>query len=144
MSEFISSELRSAIWIRAANCCEYCLTHADDSYYPHEIDHILPKKHGGSSNYDNLALSCFFCNRYKGSDIGSIDPLLKKFTKFFNPRSQKWDDHFSLEGNKIIGISPPGRVTTLILRLNHQRRLTERQFLMKIGRYPCMPKISFL
>ena len=67
MSEFISSELRSAIWIRAANCCEYCLTHADDSYYPHEIDHILPKKHGGSSNYDNLALSCFFCNRLLNS-----------------------------------------------------------------------------
>lgn len=97
MSEFISPELRNAVWIRAAYCCEYCLIRADDSYYPHEIDHILPKKHGGSNIFDNLALSCFFCNRYKGSDMGSTDPLVKKFTKFFNPRIQKWDEPFTFD-----------------------------------------------
>jgi len=144
MSEFISPELRKAVWMRASSCCEYCRIHADDSYYPHEIDHILPKKHGGLNDFDNLALSCFFCNRYKGSDFGSIDPLSKKFTEFFNPRIQKWSEHFRLEDNRIIGTSPTGRVTILILRLNHERRLTEREFLIKIGRYPCKSQKTFI
>jgi len=140
MSEFISQELRKVVWSRAANCCEYCYIYSDDSYYPHEIDHILPKKHGGLTELENLALSCFFCNRYKGADIGSIDPVSKRFTNFFNPRTQRWEDHFKLERNKIIGISPFGRVTVIILRLNHPRRLAEREFLIKVGLYPCRKK----
>lgn len=30
------------------------------------IDHVLPKKHGGSNNIKNLALSCQNCNEKKG------------------------------------------------------------------------------
>ena len=35
---------------------------------------------------DNLAFACVFCNRYKGTDIGSIALTTNKFTRFFNPR----------------------------------------------------------
>lgn len=136
MSDYISSEIRSAVWSRAKGCCEYCLIYEEDSYYIHEIDHLLPKKHGGTTELDNLALSCFFCNRHKGTDIGSIDPITEKFILFFNPRNHVWDYHFRLEGNRIITLTPFGRVTSLILKFNHPQRRIEREFLIKLGCYP--------
>jgi len=42
---------------------------------PFEIDHIISKKHHGPTVASNLALSCFHCNSFKGSDIGGRDSL---------------------------------------------------------------------
>ncbi len=33
----------------------------------------------------NLALACPYCNRYKGTDLGSLDPETGQLTPFFNP-----------------------------------------------------------
>jgi 5-methylcytosine-specific restriction endonuclease McrA len=44
------------------------------TFAPHEIDHIIAKKHGGRTEAENLALSCTLCNKYKGSDPASVDP----------------------------------------------------------------------
>jgi HNH endonuclease len=43
-------------------------------YYPHEADHVIAEKHGGATSADNLAWACFYCNRFKGSDLASVDP----------------------------------------------------------------------
>ena len=74
--------------------CEYCLIHQDFSIYSHEVDHAVAVKHGGSSTEENLVLACLSCNRYKGSDLTSIDPITKEITSLFNPRSHKWSNHF--------------------------------------------------
>ncbi|MGA2575636.1 MAG: HNH endonuclease [Bryobacteraceae bacterium] len=58
---------------RAHRRCEYCLVHEDSAGFPHEVDHIISRKHGGSSGIGNLAYACVLCNRYKGTDIASID-----------------------------------------------------------------------
>jgi 5-methylcytosine-specific restriction endonuclease McrA len=34
---------------RAGRRCEYCLVHEDSAGFPHQIDHIISRKHGGSS-----------------------------------------------------------------------------------------------
>ncbi|MCZ2154332.1 MAG: HNH endonuclease [Bryobacterales bacterium] len=47
--------------------------HEDDSYSPHQVDHIISRKHGGASVPGNLAYACLRCNVWKGSDIGSLD-----------------------------------------------------------------------
>lgn len=36
------------------------------------------------------------CNRWKGSDIGSILWLGGEFIRFFNPQIDWWADHFRL------------------------------------------------
>lgn len=51
----ISKPLRRFVAERAAYRCEYCLLHEDDSYSPHQVDHIISRKHGGQSGSDNLA-----------------------------------------------------------------------------------------
>src|SRR4051794_6575325 len=84
----ISGELRQFVAERAGYHCEYCLLHEDDTYSPHQIDHIIGGKHGGLSTPDNLAFACLRCNAWKGSDIGSFDPETGRLVSIFNPRQQ--------------------------------------------------------
>jgi HNH endonuclease len=136
LSNEISDSLRRVIAKRAGYCCEYCLLHEENSYSPHQIDHIISRKHGGRSDADNLAYSCLRCNTWKGSDIGSIDTQSGAFVSLFHPRRQHWEDHFVFRGAVIEPITPEGRVTARLLRLNIDKRIVERQLLMTVGRYP--------
>ena len=130
-------ELRRVVIDRANSCCEYCLIHHDDHYLSHEIDHILSEKHRGTTIADNLCLSCFDCNRYKGSDVGSFDIETGNFAPLYNPRTQQWNEHFRLDGAVIVPVTPEGRVTVFLLRLNSENRLVRRRALIDLNRYPC-------
>ncbi len=99
---YVSAKLRRLVIRRAESLCEYCLIHEADSYFGCEVDHIVSEKHGGETSEENLALSCFFCNRSKGSDLGSISPTTGELTRFFNPRIDRWSDHFALAGALIV------------------------------------------
>jgi hypothetical protein len=118
---YIKAALRRLVVKRASNCCEYCLLSQADNFLPFEIDHIISEKHGGKTISNNLCLGCSYCNGFKGSDIGSIDPLTSRYTPLFNPRTQQWSDHFRLNGPIIEPLSPEGRVTVSLLRLNRAR-----------------------
>jgi len=69
---YINTNLRQLIIQRANHLCEYCLIHDEHTYWGCHIDHIISEKHNGATDADNLAYACPFCNRNKGSDIGSI------------------------------------------------------------------------
>src|SRR5215203_242553 len=71
----ISAALRREVRERARECCEYCLVAESQAFFPHEPDHLIALKHGGETVSANLALACFDCNRFKGSDIASLDPV---------------------------------------------------------------------
>ncbi len=133
MSSVISANLRQLVFDRANGRCEYCLFPQSASLHKHEPDHIVPRQHGGQTETNNLALSCFRCNRYKGPNVGSFDPETGQLVAFFNPRTQSWDDHFVLEGARIQPLTAAARVTVKILRLNDELRLEERGLLVKSG-----------
>lgn len=132
----LSGELRLLVTQRAGWRCEYCLLPEAVSLHRHEPDHIIPRQHGGRSVADNLALACLRCNRHKGPNVGSFDPLTGELTAFFNPRQQRWDEHFRLEMAEIVPLTPEARVTVRILRLNDADRVVERQALQNAGLYP--------
>lgn len=132
-STYISVELRQRVYERANGCCEYCLIPESLSLVSFAIDHIIAEKHGGLTQADNLALSCPVCNRYKGSDIASLDPNTGELAAFFNPRRDCWSDHFSLSGAMLSPISIQGRVTAKILKLNQADRIEERRLLATAG-----------
>jgi hypothetical protein len=132
----IPPSLRRSVINRAQGKCKYCLIHQDVSIYAHEIDHIIALKHGGQTRVDNLALSCLSCNRSKGSDLTSFDPLSNAVVPLFNPRHDTWTEHFVLEGARIIGITPTGRATVLLLKFNTPARLLHRHMLTIQERYP--------
>lgn len=131
----IPPELRAHVSARALGRCEYCLLHDDDSAYPHEVDHIISLKHGGETSAGNLAYACFACNRFKGTDLGSIGPR-SLLVRFFNPRSQGWAEHLLINGTVLEPISNVGEVTARILRFNSAERVRERWGLQRLNRYP--------
>jgi len=84
------------------------------------------KSTGGQTDADNLAYACVFCNRSKGSDVGSIAQQTGNFVRFFNPRIDQWAAHFVLGGVTIVALSDIGEVTARILDFNNEERLFER------------------
>lgn len=135
---YIDSELRRAVVNRAGNCCEYCLLSQDDYPFTFHIEHIIAEKHRGKTVADNLCLSSPDCNVYKGSDISSVDEVSGEIAPLYNPRKHHWH-HFRLNGAEIEPLTPEGRVTVFLLRLNSPERITERSLLIQLGRYPCLP-----
>ena len=133
---YVPLPLRSLVAKRASSCCEYCLYPQEASLFAYEMEHIVAEKHGGQTSAENLAFACPYCNRAKGTDLGSIDPETGELTAFYNPRLQRWSEHFRLEGAQIIPLSAVARVTVLILQMNSNDRLAERQQLITSGLYP--------
>lgn len=144
MTSYVSADLRRQVESRARHICEYCLIHESDTFLGCQVDHVIAEKHGGLTSVDNLCYACTFCNRAKGTDIGSIVPNTGEFTRFYNPRTDHWGDHFSLADNTIRPRTPIGEVTAVILGFNRPERLVEREVLQTVGRYPPRDAIGHL
>jgi 5-methylcytosine-specific restriction endonuclease McrA len=71
---YISAALRRSVSQRARDACEYCLFPQAAALFSLEIEHIIAEKHDGLTELINLALACPYCNRFKGSDLGSLIP----------------------------------------------------------------------
>ena len=137
MGSYISAELRRLVAARADYLCEYCLIHEQDRGFGCHVDHIIAEKHGGKTEPANLAYACAFCNRSKGSNVGSVHRQTGALIRLYNPRIDTWSQHFRLDGTQIAAISEIGEVTVRILRFNDDERCLEREVLRAIGRYPC-------
>jgi len=135
-TSYISAELRRLVAVRADHLCEYCLIHQDDTFFACAVDHIVSKKHGGLSREENLAYACMICNSNKGSDISSLVPGTGELVRFFNPRIDRWRDHFRLDQAIIVPLTEIGEATVRILGFNQDGRLLERRTLQAMGRYP--------
>ena len=136
MATDIPRWMRGAVIERARGRCEYCQKPDDRALNPyrHEVDHILAEKHGGDTALDNLAYACFQCNRYKGTDLTSLDPYTNEVTRLFHPRTQQWDNHFILTADgTITPCTPEGRATVRLLRLNAPERVQARADLIIAG-----------
>jgi hypothetical protein len=131
----IGEATRRTVTERAGARCEYCLIHQDLGGFPHQIDHIVSRKHGGASRLGNLAYACVLCNRYKGTDIAGIDRS-GQLVRLFDPRRDVWYEHFKIDGATIQPLTPTGEATARLLRLNAAERVVERRLLQDLGLYP--------
>jgi len=72
--ELAGYEVREYLLEKWGRCCTYC----DAKGTPLQIEHIVPKAHGGSNRVSNLALACVRCNIAKGArdvrDVLAHDP----------------------------------------------------------------------
>jgi ATP adenylyltransferase len=62
---YLSGSLRYEVLKRAGFRCELCGVSADERAI--EVDHIVPRKHGGQDDLTNLQALCFKCNANKGA-----------------------------------------------------------------------------
>jgi 5-methylcytosine-specific restriction endonuclease McrA len=124
------------VWQRARSCCEYCRMPQAGDDAPFEIDHIVARKHRGSSAPGNLCLSCFYCNSFKGSDLASLDPKTRRITPLFNPRRHKWSRHFRWQGPSLVGRTAIGRATVALPHINDEYHVELHAGLMAEGIFP--------
>lgn len=124
---------------RANYACEYCCTPQSAFRARFPFDHVIARQHGGPTTFENLALCCSRCNLYKGPNIAGVDSDTGRITPLFNPRVQKWAEHFSWRAEFIIGLTPEGRATVNVLKLDHPAQLAVRRQLFKEGKIGPLP-----
>lgn len=140
----ISDETKRAVRERAEYLCEYCHSPERLSASRFTIDHITPKSLSGSDDLENLALACRRCNERRYNFVASIDPESQATVPIFNPRLQKWGEHFTWvdQGILIKGTTAVGRATCVRLDLNDIRYPEKdsiretRRFWSKTGLHP--------
>jgi hypothetical protein len=128
--------LRRSVWQRAGGRCEYCQLPHQLTTLPHEVDHVVARKHGGLTIAENLCLACYPCNAYKGPNIAGIDPETGELYRLFHPRQDAWSQHFHWDGPVLVGITPVGRTTIAVLGVNLPERVQHRRLLIAAGVFP--------
>lgn len=83
----------------------------------------------------NLAFACAHCNGHKGTDIAGIDPMTSLLVPLFNPRTDRWADHFRWDGPLLVGRTSTARATIRVPAINAGRRIPVRTMLMAEGVY---------
>jgi hypothetical protein len=100
--------------------CGYCLSPQRLVMARLEIEHIIPLAAGGSDEEFNLWLACPLCNGHKSDRVRHMDPATGQQVPIFNPRTQKWFEHFgwTADGLRIVGKTTSGRATVAALHLD--------------------------
>jgi hypothetical protein len=132
----ISATLRSLIIIRADRRCEYCKLSQTGQEATFHIDHVHPVAAGGITDEKNLALACVSCSLHKAAKQTAIDPQTAEETPLFNPRIQKWSEHFRWDVAILVGLTPIGRATIATLKMNRSLILAIREEEAIRGRHP--------
>jgi hypothetical protein len=127
---------REAVANRANRRCEYChLPEFADPHSAFHLEHVIPRQHGGADLLENLAWSCSRCNRRKGPNLASIDPISGAVCELFHPRRENWSEHFTLQDARIFGLSEVGRATARLLDMNSHHRVQLRRELLAEGKF---------
>jgi hypothetical protein len=119
---------------RAGRRCEYCRVHEDDETWPFHLEHIIPKKHDGDDDPENLAWSCQSCNLAKGANLSGR--IQGEIVALFHPRRQQWRRHFRWDGPVLVGKTKCGKATIRVLGINAEDRRRLRELLIAVGVFP--------
>jgi len=133
----IPRPLQREVRLRAAERCEYCRLHQASQQATFHIDHIVPQARGGGTESANLALSCVSCSLRKGARTLATDPDTASEVPLYNPRSDRWDDHFEINAQmRIVGRTAVGRATVEALKMNRPFSIAIRVEESERGRFP--------
>lgn len=134
----VSDALRRQIRADAGRRCGYSQSPAVLVGMPLRIDHLVPVAAGGLTARDNLWPACRSCNEYKGDRTRAEDTVTREVVTLFNPRVQRWHDHFvwSPDGITVVGITPCDRVTISVLHLHNDCVVASRRFWREAGWWP--------
>jgi hypothetical protein len=132
----VSAALTRLVVLRAGNRCEYCGLSQLGQEATFHIDHVVPRAAGGPTTEENLALACVSCSLRKWARQTAPDPDGGGEVPLFNPRTQKWADHFRWDGERVVPLTPTGRATAAALAMNRPIVLAIRQEEAARGRHP--------
>ncbi len=87
---------------------------------------------------ENLACSCQGCNNHKGIRTQGRDPETDTIAPLFHPRQHLRREHFAWNEDytQLIGLTPTGRATVIVLHLNREGLINLRKLLIATGQHP--------
>jgi hypothetical protein len=133
----VGQQLRDFVRERAKDQYEYCqLPHELEPFLPFHVDHIVAEQHGGDDDPMNLCWCCQHCNLKKGPNLSSRDGITGQTVELFNPRLDKWSEHFEWNGPLLVSNTPTGRATIRCLAINHPDNIAQRQAFIAEGVFP--------
>jgi hypothetical protein len=132
----VPAALKAEVEQRAGGRCEYCRLSQAGQEARFHVDHILPVKLGGTTAIGNLCLACVSCSLRKGAKTEAVDPESNASVPLFHPRRDEWPGHFYWRGVDLCGLTPVGRATIAILRLNRPLIVEIRREEALRGRHP--------
>jgi hypothetical protein len=123
---------------RAGHRCEYCHAPQSAFNFAFEIEHITPTAGGGEDTPDNYALACRACNAFKAARRQGADPETGQTTRLFHPRQDVWSEHFAVDAETldIRGLTPIGRTTVEVLRMNASWQQSARRQWLRLDSFP--------
>jgi hypothetical protein len=132
------ADLRAHVRERARGYCEYCRIEETSTGHEFTLDHVTPESQGGPTTPENLAYACIKCNVLKSDKTVAPDPSDGKIAPLFNPRVQRWREHFcwSADTRIVLGLTPTGRATVVALSLNRPLLITYRALMIRNGIHP--------
>ena len=132
------TEIRVRVRERARGLCEYCRIEEASTGHEFTLDHVAPESRGGPTTPENLAYACIGCNVRKSNRTHARDPIDGEIAPLFNPRLQRWRDHFcwSADTRLILGLTPTGRATVVALSLNRPLLIAYRILMIRNGIHP--------
>ena len=135
---YVSKALRELVAVDAGNQCGYCQMPQALMTQRLFMDHLLPSSRGGLTVRDNLWQSCWTCNTFKGNRTHFRDPKTERLVSLFNPRTQRWLDHFEWDatGVRLLGLTAIGRATVNALNRNNELSVAHRVAWSQVGRFP--------
>ncbi|MCU0418478.1 MAG: HNH endonuclease [Cyclobacteriaceae bacterium] len=114
--------MRDVVAAQAAYRCEYGLVPESIFYFTFHMEHAIALKHGGMTAEGNRALACPVCNLRKGSDMATFPDDPTRPIRFFNPRIDRWTDHFTVDSSgRINPISAIGKATEKVFESQSTR-----------------------
>ena len=129
-------DLASEVQSRAQHRCEYCRMHESLQGAQFHLEHAIPRSRGGSDDVANLAWACPSCNLRKSDRIDAVDPDSNLTVPIFNPRRDRWEEHFGWTNYHLVGKTQTGRATAAALEFNTPRRLLIRQVESAFSLFP--------
>jgi hypothetical protein len=105
---------------------------------PFNVEHIIRLSRGGKTEVRNLAWACAGCNYYKHDKVEATDPQTGRKVRLFNPRRQRWADHFAWndDATLMIGLTATARATIRTMRLNREGLINLRWALRVLKLHP--------
>lgn len=136
MTSGVPAALRRLVLERAGGRCEYCGLAQEGQEATFHVDHVIPRKEGGETVLQNLALACVSCSLRKAARRTAADPETGEEVPLFSPRQDPWPDHFQWQGVVIVGLTATGRATIEALQMNRPLALAIRREEIALGRQP--------
>jgi 5-methylcytosine-specific restriction endonuclease McrA len=86
---------RLNIYARDANTCQYCARQLPRTDL--NLDHVIPRAHGGRTTWENVVCCCISCNLRKGAKL----PHEANMKLLRTPARPKWTPSFRTPNGKV-------------------------------------------